>query len=403
MRDRGDYDLYYNNHEYVKGVKKMNIEYFDRFFKRVDKKHPGEYRYINDNLGRKYKIVTFIKPKENDPDILFLFTGTTKEDERDRCTLITKGTVFSPEPMSEGEIKECAVYIEGTCSAEYNCHLLNSGAHVFVCNYDGLIMFKQNGSLHLVHSILAAKEIMESPKIQPPNIERFRMSIRNFPTRVDDFYDIDKVYEYENTRIIEHDKTSGYAGQRYKIFSVYTLCDSICPDKLPSEVLKYNRSPADSFDQLKRDFNLPVDGWEEYSVRDLVPLNNDVFPGIMDDYSVEDLGLDPINDKYAIEALESGKIVATKVKTAFNDAVYVFPLGAVYDVDWWYKLTSSNDEEDQDRVDNILDVIDMINLSGKDYMDKVIKRIAALGATELRNFLHWHRVDCLRGVYDSLE
>ena len=402
MRDRGDYDLYYNNHEHVKGVKKMDIGRFDNFFKRIDKKHPGEYKYINDNWGEKYKIVTFVKPKENDPDILFLFTGTTKEDERDRCTLVTKGTVFSPEPMTEAEMKECVVHIEDTYSGQYCCHLLSDGAHVFVCNCNGSIMFKQNGALLLVYSTLAAKEIMNSPKIRIPGIERFRKLIRNFPTRVDDFYDIDKVYEYENTRVIEH-KTSGDAGQRYKIFSVYTLCDSIDPDKLPSAVLRYNRSAADSFDQIKREFSLPMDGWEEYSVRDLVPLNHDVFPSIMDGYSVEDLGLDPVNDKYAIEALESGKIVANKVKTAFNDAVYVFPLGAVYDADWWYKLISSNDEEDQDRVNNILDVIDMINLSGRDYMNKVIKRISALGAMELRNFLHWHRVDCLRGVYDSLE
>ena len=402
MRDRGDYDLYYNNHEHVKGVKKMDIERFANFFKRVDKKHPGEYKYINDTWGEKYEIVTFVKPKENDPDILFLFSETTKEDERDRCTLVTKGTVFSPEPMTEAEIKKCAVYIEDIYSGGYNCHLLNSGAHVFVCNRAGSIMFKQNGTLHLVYSVLAAEDIVKSPKIQIPNIERFRMLIRNFPTRVDDFYDIDKVYEYGNTRVIEH-KTVGDACQRYKIFSVYTLCDTIHPDNLPSAVLNYNRSMVDSFDQLKRNLDLPMDGWEEYSARDLVPLNNDVFPGRMDDYSVEDLGLDPINDKYAIEALESGKIVANKVKTAFNDAVYVFPLGAVYDADWWYKLTSSNDEEDQDRVDNILDVIDMINLSGKDYMNKVIKRISALGEMELRNFLHWHRVDCLRGLYNSLE
>lgn len=380
----------------------MNIERFENFFKRVDKKHPGEYKYINDTWGEKYEIVTFVKPKENDPDILFLFSETTKEDERDRCTLVTKGTVFSPEPMTEAEIKECAAHIECIYGDQYSCHLLSDGAHVFVCNCTGSIMFKQNGALRLVYSTLAAKEIMNSPKIRIPGIERFRKLIRNFPTRVDDFYDIDKVYEYENTRVIEH-KTSGDAGQRYKIFSVYTLCDSIDPDKLPSAVLRYNRSAADSFDQIKREFGLPMDGWEECSVRDLVPLNHDVFPGIMDGYSVEDLGLDPVNDKYAIEALESGKIVANKVKTAFNDAVYVFPLGAVYDADWWYKLTSSNDEEDQDRVDNILDVIDMINLSGKDYMNKVIKRISALGEMELRNFLHWHRVDCLRGVYDSLE
>lgn len=380
----------------------MNIERFDNFFKRVDKKHPGEYKYINDNWGKKYKIVTFVKPKENDPDILFLFTEATKEDERDRCILVTKGTVFSPEPMTEAEIKECAAHIEYRYSGQYSCHLLSGDRHVFVCDRDGFIMFKQNGSLHLVYSTLAVKEIMNSPRIRIPNIERFRMLIRNFPTRADDFYDIDKVYEYENTRVIEH-KTSGDAGQQYKIFSVYTLCDSIDPDKLPSAVLRYNRSAADSFDQVKRELSLPMDGWEEYSVRDLVPLNNDVFLSIMDNYSVEDLGLDPVNDKYAIEALESGKIVATKVKRAFNDAVYVFPLGAVYDVDWWYKLTSSNDEEDQDRVDNILDVIDMINLSGKDYMNKVIKRISALGAMELRNFLHWHRIDCLRGVYDSIE
>src|SRR5699024_4443237 len=151
------------------------------------------------------------------------------------------------EPMTEAEIKECAAHIECIYGDQYSCHLLSDGAHVFVCNCTGSIMFKQNGALRLVYSTLAAKEIMNSPKIRIPGIERFRKLIRNFPTRVDDFYDIDKVYEYENTRVIEH-KTSGDAGQRYKIFSVYTLCDSIDPDKLPSAVLRYNRSAADSFD-----------------------------------------------------------------------------------------------------------------------------------------------------------
>ena len=402
MRDRGDYDLYYNNHEYVKGVKKMNIERFDNFFKRVDKKHPTEYKYINDTWGEKYMIVTFAKPKDNDPDILFIFRDTIKEEERDRCILIKSGTVFNPEPMTEDEMKECMVYFEELCGGEYECHIMRNKGHVFCCILSAQIMFKQNGTLHVVYSALACGELIKTPKVRTPNIKKYRRPIRNLPMELEDFSDIDKIYENENIRVVEH-KNVGEASAKYKIFSVYILQDTISENVPPTNVLRRYNSPESSFEQLKRTFNLPQDGWEEFSPKDIVPSNSDEFHGPTSKFTPSELRLDPVKDAYALEAYESNKFAAEKIKVSFEDETYEFPVGVICDIDWWYKLMNSDDEGDQDRVDNILDVIDMINLSGKDYMDRVVKKFSAFGASTLQQFLSRYRISYIRGLYNSLE
>ena len=171
----------------------------------------------------------------------------------------------------------------------------------------------------------------------------------------------------------------------------------------PTNILSYYNSPESSFEQLKRTFNLSQDGWEEFSPKDIVPSNSDGLHGLTPKFTPSELRLDPVKDAYALEAYESNKFAAEKIKVSFEDETYEFPVGVIYDIDWWYKLMNSDDEEDQDRVDNILDVIDMINLSGKDYMDRVVKKFSAFGVSTLRQFLNRYRVSSIRGLYNSLE